>query len=64
MKKITTLVLCVFIICSFLFVGVSCDKKQPTAFKLIDLKLTDENYAIAIGKGKTELKNKQRFGGN
>ncbi len=57
MKKITTLVLCVFIICSFLFVGVSCDKKQPTAFKLIDVKLTDENYAIAIGKGKTELKN-------
>lgn len=55
MKKIITLLACLVLVFTCLFSAASCGGK--TQVKLIDVKLTDENYAIAIGKGKTELKN-------
>ena len=57
MKKILTLLLCFMMLCTGLFVFTSCGGNAEPKVKLIDVKLTDENYAIAIGKGKTELKN-------
>ena len=57
MKRVIVLLLCLLTICSGLAVGTSCKKKQEAVVKIVDVKLTDESYAIAIGKGKTELKN-------
>ena len=55
MKKLVTLLLCAIIACFSLVVATSCGATSKV--KLIDIKLTEEEYAIAIGKGKTELKN-------
>ncbi|MBQ7373783.1 MAG: transporter substrate-binding domain-containing protein [Clostridia bacterium] len=55
MKKFITLLLCVIIACFSLSIATSCG--ETSKVKLIDIKLTEEEYAIAIGKGKTELKN-------
>lgn len=57
MKKVIVFLLCLLTICSGLVVGTSCKKQQEDKVKIVDIKLTDENYAIAIGKGKLELKN-------
>ena len=58
MKKFLILVLCLLTACSTLLFSTSCnDKASAAKVKIVDIKLTDENYAIAIGKGKTELKN-------
>ena len=57
MKKVITLLLSVSLSILCLFTLTSCEKSTKALFKVIDVKLTDENYAIAIGKGKTELKN-------
>ena len=56
MKKIIVLLLCLITICLGLTVGASCKKGQKDIIKIVDVRLTDEDYAIAIGKGKTELK--------
>ena len=55
MKKVITALLCVILACFSLVVATSCGATSKV--KLIDIKLTEEEYAIAIGKGKTELKN-------
>ena len=57
MKKVITLLLSVSLSILCLFTLTSCEKSTKALFKVIDVKLTDENYAIAIGKEKTELKN-------
>ena len=49
MKRVIVFLLCLLTICSGLVVGTSCKKQQEDKVKIVDIKLTDENYAIANG---------------
>lgn len=56
MKKILFMLVCLFAICLF----VACDKEeegeQVDVVKIVDIKLTDEEYAYVIKKGNSALK--------
>ena len=52
MKKF---IACLFLVCS-LFLITSC-KKDEVKVKIIDIQLTEEEYAFAVEKGNEELKN-------
>lgn len=56
MKKIISLILALTIICSFMLTSCSLfnGSSDPVA-KIIDVKLTDEEYAFVCKKGNTEL---------
>lgn len=53
MKKLLVCFVCVLA----LLCVVSCNDTQEDVVKLIDIKLTDEEYAFAVKKGNTELLN-------
>ena len=57
MKKLITLLVSIILIFSTVLGLTSCGETAKVKIKLIDVKLTDESYAIAIGKDKTQLKN-------
>lgn len=56
MKKIISLILALTIVCSFMLTSCSLitGSSEPVA-KIIDVKLTDEEYAFVCKKGNTEL---------
>ena len=53
MKKLLVCFVCALA----LLCVVSCNDTQEDVVKLIDIKLTDEEYAFAVKKGNTELLN-------
>ena len=53
MKKIISIALVAVMLMSALLVFSSCGKDK--AVKVIDIKLTDEQYAFAVKKGDSEL---------
>lgn len=55
MKKIITLLVTLILTMGCIFGLTACDKKKGQ-IKFIDVKLTDEEYAIAVNKGKPQLK--------
>ena len=56
MKKIISLILALTVVCSFMLTSCSLitGSSEPVA-KIIDVKLTDEEYAFVCKKGNTEL---------
>ena len=56
MKKIISLILALTVVCSFMLTSCSLitGSNEPVA-KIIDVKLTDEEYAFVCKKGNTEL---------
>lgn len=59
MKKIFSLVLAAALLCCSLLALASCDPVSGTGevAKIVDIKLTDEDYAFVCKKGNTELVN-------
>lgn len=54
MKKIITLIIALSLALTSLFSLVSCGDSEPVV-KMIDVKLTDEDYAFVVKKGNTAL---------
>ncbi|MBQ1260764.1 MAG: transporter substrate-binding domain-containing protein [Clostridia bacterium] len=54
MKKIITLIIALSLALTSLFYLVSCGDSEPVV-KMIDVKLTDEDYAFVVKKGNTAL---------
>lgn len=55
MKKILSIALALVMMLSCVAVFASCGEPAPEGVKVIDIKLTEEEYAFAVAKGKTEL---------
>ena len=55
MKKIITLLVTLILTMGCIFGLTACGKNKGQ-IKFIDVKLTDEEYAIAVNKTKTQLK--------
>lgn len=55
MKKILTVTLATLMLLSAVFAFTACGEAPVTAVKVIDVKLTEEEYAFAVQKGDTEL---------
>ena len=46
MKKLTSIIIALVMVLSCMFVFASCGDKTPTGVKVIDIKLTEEEYAF------------------
>lgn len=55
MKKIISIAVALIMMLSCMLVFASCGDKANTGVKVIDVKLTDEEYAFAVQKGDAEL---------
>ena len=55
MKKITSIIIAIIMMLSCIAVLASCGDKDTQKVKVIDIKLTDEEYAFAVQKGDAEL---------
>ena len=55
MKKLTSIIIALVMVLSCMFVFASCGDKTPAGVKVIDIKLTEEEYAFAVQKGDAEL---------
>ncbi len=57
MKKIISLILAATLLCCSIFALASCNKENEASVKIVDVKLTDEEYAFVCKKGNTALVN-------
>ena len=57
MKKILSIALALVMMLSCIAVFASCKEPEEKGVKVIDIKLTEEEYAFAVAKGNTELLN-------
>ena len=57
MKKILSVALALVMMLSCVAVFASCKAPEEKGVKVIEIKLTEEEYAFAVAKGKTELLN-------
>ena len=57
MKKILSLILAAMMLFSCVAAFASCKQPEEKGVKVIEIKLTEEEYAFAVRKGNTELLN-------
>ena len=57
MKKILSITLALVMMLSCIATFASCQQPEEKGVKVIEIKLTEEEYAFAVQKGNTELLN-------